>query len=455
MSSFLSALTSRKNFWPLAISIVLFAALARLLYIHFPPSFYFDEVYHGFTATTYLHNDPKGYEYWASPPEGVAYEWTHPPLAKLLMAAGMFILGENSVGWRSSSVVFGTGVIALTGVLAHQLFGRKRISLLAMLLASFDGLLLSMSRIAMNDMHFLFFMLCSLICYIEFKKVLFVKDRFKKQVLWWSLTMVSIALALASKWTALYLGAAITLDFAVTLLITWKFPWKTLITVSLLSLFIVPTIYLSSYLQFFMQGHTLKEWKETTQQMWWYHTGLEATHGYQSRPIQWILNLRPVWMHVDYTQSEQKRLAHIYNVGNPLFFWTGLVAVGFLSVRILHATQKRFTAFVFNQKLQKPVPVVWNLAFPLFVYFFMWTPWIVSPRIMFFYHYAPALPLLAILTAYGFDKLIQGGKQAKALIYVLVLLSAVVFVVLYPMNTGIFMPERYFDLIFSVFPMWK
>src|SRR5689334_12116741 len=98
---------SRGLTWFLA-AVLAFSFLSKVIYLHIPDNFYFDEVYHGFTATRYLHSDISAYDPWAKPPPGMAFEWTHPPLAKLIMAGFMAVLGENAVGWRIGSVIFGT-----------------------------------------------------------------------------------------------------------------------------------------------------------------------------------------------------------------------------------------------------------------------------------------------------------------------------------------------------------
>lgn len=438
----------------LGLLIIIVAFCARVYRLETPPNFFFDEVYHGFTATTYLHNDPKGYEYWQTPPEGVAYEWTHPPLAKLFMALGMSIFGENSVGWRASSVFFGTGVIILTGVLCHLLFRNPRMTILAIFLASIDGLLLTMSRIAMNDMHFVFFSLAGVCLYSVILRQVIEHKISKKTSICIVLLALSLGLALASKWTTLYVILALLLHGIGTLLANKVFPVRTIIGGILVAVVIIPTVYLASYTQFFLQGHTLLQWKETTQQMWWYHTGLKATHPYESRPIQWVTNTRPVWMHVEYTPlGESGKISNIYNAGNPLIFWSGIV-VAALWVTI---AASRLLRKILLPKSGRGVAAILDpaLFFVIWLYCMLWIPWQFSPRIMFFYHYSPAVPLLCIILAYSLERVMSRGKNG-VIIGGLVLLAMVIpYVLLYPINTGLPMPQDYFDQVFRVFPSWK
>jgi dolichyl-phosphate-mannose-protein mannosyltransferase len=445
----------RSRFFIFCIAIILFAFAVRLYRLDSPKAFYFDEVYHGFTATTFLHNDPKGYEYWQTPPEGVAYEWTHPPLAKLLMAGGMKIFGENSFGWRISSALFGTGVIAMVGLLAHTLFGRKKITLLALGLASLDGLLLSMSRIAMNDMHFLFFALLAVYFYIKCRRTIFLPNTITVSVQNALLAAFFLSLSLASKWTAMYVGAALAADMIFAIITFGKLPFRVLLFSFIGALLIIPTVYLASYTQFFMQGHTLTQWKETTQQMWWYHTGLKATHPYQSRPLQWITDTKPVWMSVDYSQNEAGIVSNIYNAGNPFLFWIGLVTIIFIALVVMKKGIEQFGAFITEQKKRTKMSIPWSAWFPLFLYGVLWIPWQFSPRIMFFYHYAPAVPFLCILTAYGFVWAIDRYRRARPFLYGSVIAMAIMFVIMYPISTGYPMSQAYFDTLFSVFPSWK
>lgn len=447
-------LSDRKRFFTiLSLLIVSFAFVVRIVRIGFPSSFYFDEVYHAFTATTFLHNDPKGYEYWQTPPAGVAYEWTHPPLAKLFMAGGMVIFGENSVGWRISSVLFGTAVIALAGLLSYQLFGSRKITLFTLGILALDNLLLTMSRIAMNDMHFLAFALASCCCFVEMHKILFDKTKTKQTTRWLLLCALFMGLSLASKWTALYVGIALVIATIARIIIARKLPPLRVIIAVIGAALIVPLLYLASYSQFFLQGHTLTQWKETTQQMWWYHTNLRATHAYQSRPWQWILDLRPVWMHVDYTKNDQDILANIYNTDNPFLLWSGLAAaigsLGFVAMI-------KGKAMLAHKKMTKSqIQLLAGLGFTLLLYGMLWIPWLASPRIMFFYHYAPAVPFLSILLAFCLERLYRHRAIGQPLVWGMGILLIVGFIALFPLSTGLFVPRLYTQTLFSIMPSWQ
>ena len=432
---------TQKRFTWIYIAILVFALLLRIFRLDQPREYYFDEVYHAFTAKVYLQNDPVGYDIWATPPQGLAYEWTHPPLAKLMMAGTMAVVGENSFGWRLSSALFGTGVIAATMLIARKLFHSKPIALLSGLFLSLDGLLLAQSRIAMNDTHFLFFALNSLLFYIYWKE---------KKIQWKYLFVSSlcIGLALASKWTTLYVLGFIALDLLFQL-------YKKQLTLTIKNILalgsayiLIPAIvYIGSYFQFFSFGYHWSEFIELQKQMWWYHTNLKATHPYQSIPWQWIFDLRPVWMWTD--QIDSKTVANIYNLGNPIFFWSGFLSIlaGIYSVR------KRYNA---------------SLWFLILWYFCMWLPWIRSPRVMFFYHYLPALPPMSIVLAVFSANLMGWGSPAHSsmdtlpykkyglgIVMGLIILSTSWLVIFYPNLIGLPVSKEFANSVYFFIQSWR
>ncbi|MCX6703885.1 MAG: glycosyltransferase family 39 protein [Candidatus Woesebacteria bacterium] len=372
------------------ILILMFAFVTRTFDLWSPKAEYFDEVYHAFTARVILHGDPKAWEWWNTPPAGFAYEWTHPPLAKLGMVAGMLVFGENSFGWRIPGAILGVGSVLLIYLLAKGLFKDEAIGLASAGVFSLDGLALVMSRIGMNDPYILFFALLSI--YLFFKQ----KDFF---------SAISFGLALASKWSALW---AIPILFVLWLRRKDKFRLQTLLCFLILPF----AFYFLTYLPMFLTGHNLSIWWGMQEQMWWYHTGLRATHPYTSSWWSWPLLIRPIYL---YTSDEVRGMvARIYAMGNPLVFWFGLTSV--------------ILCFVYSY-LEKDK----NLAFVVFAYLIFFVPWAVSPRIMFLYHYLPSIPFLAIATGYIL-------RRTPKLIFGYLLICLLVFIYFYPHWAGLSIP---------------
>ena len=186
--------------------VLLLAGLASFLLfwrLAEPPKYIYDEVYHSFTANLMTRNDPRVYQWWNSaqpnPIPGVEYEWTHPPLAKLIIAGGIKLWGNNSWGWRFFSALWGVFSVVLIYTLARQLFRDRSIALLAGLFLLTDGLMFSEARIGTNDIFQLAFLLAA---YNAF--VLYLHRQARHGLGLLALTGLLLGLAFASKWPAVF-----------------------------------------------------------------------------------------------------------------------------------------------------------------------------------------------------------------------------------------------------------
>ena len=421
---------NKKLFKFLPIVLILLAIFTRFWRLGVPDTYHFDEVYHAFTAKEMLLGNPAAWEFWNTPPAGFAYEWTHPPLAKLFMALGMLILGTNPFGWRFFGALAGVGIIFLVYLLAKKLFKSQFIATVASLLLTFETLLFVQSRIGMNDAYFIFFMLLSL-WFLLSKKYNFAG------IFW--------GFSLASKWTALYYIFILIFFFIREFIQKTKderkiYVKKMIIIIPIFYIILPLVIYLSSYSPFFflndptIPNHIDPRSKvvkiervlclplfsenfcdklavlwSVQQQMYWYHTRLSATHAYQSLWYTWPLDLRPVYYYVG---NFGDKIAQIYAFGNPTVFWAGIFAV-FLGIY----------RFIRNPRF--------NLGLILAGYFAFWLPWALSPRIMFIYHYLPSIPFLAVMLAYVLKDL-WGVKNGKILVLGYLLLVIATFIYFYP-----------------------
>lgn len=433
------------------ISILFFSFVTRFWRLHLPDQYIFDEVYHAVTAKLIAVNDPSAFEWWHAAPEpDTAIDWLHPPLAKYTQALGIKLFGANTFGWRFSSALFGVGVIYLVYRLSLELFDREDLALLASFLTSLDGLLLAQSRIAMNDIHLTFFVLLTLVLFWYWQKKLK-----QKKARWWHSLLVGLSagFSLGTKWSGLFVVVIIWLFVVWRWLEIWfkdgfKLKvWLEDFGLKFLSLALIPAlIYLASYGQMFLHGKDWDHFKGLHQQIWSYQTNLNATHPHQARPWQWFLNLRPMWIYVDYLSQE--KIANIYAFGNPALFWLGALAVvgslGYLIYKLVN--------LIFNKKRTKKKKFARDeilLAKLLLAYTLVWTPWFLSPRIMFFYHYAPAVPLMTIILSYWLLKL------NKKLIFIVVGLVFACFVVWFPHWTGLPVSREFADKVYFIIPSWR
>ena len=414
---------------PILLTILLIVTFSfRLIRLSIPSRYVFDEVYHVPTLRAYSQNNPAGYEWWQTAPEpNTAYDWLHPPLAKLIQAGSVKILGDNSFAWRFPSAVFGTLSILALYFFTLTLFKKKSIALTAAFIFSFDGLQLTMSRIAMNDIFIVTWIILAL---AFFFKYLHSKSKEKNKFLF--LTGIFTGLALATKWSALFLYPIFFIFLLPKIIKSKEFIKNLLFTIYYL-LFTPILIYFLSYSQFFLQGHTLDQFKQLHQQIINYQTTLKAAHDYQSTAAQWPLLLKPVWFHVDYQKTAT---AHIYNLGNPIIFWTALIAIFYSIAKLLSKA--------FNHSHPLPYSVI--------SYFLLWVPWILSPRILFFHHYLPALPLACLILTWSLWQIKKSSRKIIFPIFFFIIFTSFIF--FYPLNTAIPISTKILKYWFWL-PTWK
>lgn len=360
----------------------------RLWRINQPANYVFDEVYHVPSLRAFAQNNPAAFDVYAQAPEpNTAYDWLHPPLAKLFQAGSVLIFGDNSFAWRFPAAVFGTVATAGVYFLTLAVTQKNQLAVLAALIFSFDNLQLTMSRIAMNDIFVTAWILWAMAWF------------YGKH--WWRAGLAT-GLALATKHSAILL---------LPLFFIWSFKggftWKKLLPIAILT----PLIYLLSYGQFWWQGHSWQQFVDLHRQIYWYQTHLDATHDYQSTAWQWILLIRPVWFHVQYFTD---KIANIYNLGNPLIFWLGVVALTTIKTN----------------------------AYLLLAFLSLWLPFIFSPRIMFLHHYLPALGVLTVI-----EGIWLGSLSVKVRMAILVSIS-LTFIWFYPLNTALPIPKDWLSYWF-------
>lgn len=124
----------------------------------------------------------------------------HPPLAKLFIALGITVFGDNTLGWRITSVVFGVTAIVIFYCICRRLAGSLA-ALLATALLVFETLTFVFSGLAMLDVFSLTFMLLSFLLY--------VRGRYAS-------SGVSLALGALCKMTGLFGGLVILIHWALT-----------------------------------------------------------------------------------------------------------------------------------------------------------------------------------------------------------------------------------------------
>lgn len=403
MEKFLSLLKKYK-YTILFLLVIVFSFVTKAWRISQPNEYYFDEIYYGFTAEQYTKGNMDAWVFDTTAPKGFSYTWDHPPIGKLLMSVPIQLLGVSSLARRVAPLLFGTLLTVLVYYFYLALFPGQRIgALLSALLISLDGLVLSMSRIALVDVILTVFVLCS------------------AMFLWRGgiiLSAIFFGLAVSTKWTGIYL---LPIIFLYQLM---AFDWrkskrvlslKKALTNATKFITIGIIIYILSYtplLVHFGWGKFI----DLQKQMYWYHSGLKAIHPFQSKAYMWPLDIKPVWLWV---RSGVGVVESIYAMGNPLVFWGGAICVVAVCVEAVRTKSKK-------------------LLFLLACYFIFWLPWIFSPRLMFLYHYLPSVPFLVICIVVILQRIITTFKHWGMPIAMCYLLAvAVTFAYMYPCWTGL------------------
>src|SRR3990172_4187472 len=361
-----------RHFLLILAIITIFSAAVRLFRINEPARYYFDEVYHVVTARAFSQNNPAAYDPFAPPPEeGTAYDWFHPPIEKLIQASSIKLLGDKPVAWRLPSAMFGTALILATAILATVMFGKKA-GIFAGLILAFETLTLVMSRITMNDIFIAFFSVCAFIFAAMYSK--------KQKFIWLFSSSVFLGLAVASKWTGAY-ALLIVLAFVFLERIRNQKSLIPLLTIAIVPFF----IYLASYGQFWLQGHSARQFIDLHKQIWWYQNRSDLTHPYGTTALfctpkgldgpkswcPWILDIKGVYFSFE---TYGPKNGYIYALGNPLIFWAGLISISYLIGKLI-SERKR------------------ELILVLAGYFIFWLPLIFAAAFFYFYPITSGFPI--------------------------------------------------------------
>jgi len=146
--------------WLFAGLFTLGSFVLCVLWLKFPGEKIFDEIYYARAGEEYLrHADVNGL--WS-------FEFTHPPLSKLLIASSMLLFGglhgwgDTAIGWRFGNVVVGALTVGLIYVFAKRLTASTLFASLAAMMLALDGFHYVQSRIATPEITVAFFSLLTL-----------------------------------------------------------------------------------------------------------------------------------------------------------------------------------------------------------------------------------------------------------------------------------------------------
>ncbi|HBQ63737.1 MAG TPA: hypothetical protein DD727_02185, partial [Clostridiales bacterium] len=172
--------------------------------IQYIPSFmtstYFDEIYHARTAYEHIRG--------ISP-----YETTHPPLGKVIMAAGVLLFGMNPFGWRFMGMLFGVLMIPAMYAFGMKIFRRRFFAFCAAFLMMFDFMHFTQTRIATIDSYCVLFIIAMYYYMYDYYMSGSYRLGFARAMKALFLSGLFFGIGAASKWIGMYAGAGLAFLF--------------------------------------------------------------------------------------------------------------------------------------------------------------------------------------------------------------------------------------------------
>ena len=379
--------------------------------VQYPPTYMsesvFDEVYYVRAAEEYLSG--------RNP-----YEDTHPPLGKLIIAAGVSVLGNNPFGWRIAGVFFASAMIPVIYLLGNEIIGSRLGGLFSASLLGFDFMRFTMGKIATTDVFLVFFSLASMLFFYRYmRSVLDTGWGAPLRPLF--TTVILSSLGFATKWTAAF---GLASQFFILGLIRIGYVGKEkskgtngginrnvlLVLAGTAAVFLF--VYFLTYIPYMSLGHTLRDVFERQISMFGYHSGLEANHGFSSPWWSWPLLSRPVWLYVSELGGEL--VSTMVAMGNPVVWWVGLIVM-------------------VNEIMGIAKGAAPTRVFLVTIYAFQLLPYALISRSLFLYHFFPNVPILCLAVSGQMVKNWRENRR-KTLTYLLLVIAA--FVIYYPVISG-------------------
>ena len=294
--------------WLIPLGLACVAELLFLFRLGTPHGFVFDEVHYVPAARALL-------------ALGGPMNLEHPLFAKILIAAGMALFGDNSFGWRFMATLAGTATVIAVYAIAALLTRDRRAGLVAGALALFGNTVFVQARIAMLDTFMAALLaggLAMLLWALRSERRVWAK---------WLGGAVLLGLAIGCKWAALpYVG------FAGLGLIVLRWRRGRALAMPLIpALAALGGVAVLAYLATFLpalfyakEPLTLGRLLPFQLEMYRLQTQVLPHHTYQSNWWSWPLMQRPIWYIYEVADGAQRG---VLLVANPLLAWGGLVAV--------------------------------------------------------------------------------------------------------------------------------
>ncbi len=398
----------------------------------------FDEVYHARTAYEYLHG------------MGI-YEWTHPPLGKLIISAGIAIFGMDPFGWRIAGTLLGIAMIPIMYLFGRKLFKKRFFAFCAAFLMSVDFMHFGLTRIATIDVFATFFIILMYYFMYDYYATKSYTLDFRKSLVPLLLCGICFGLGAASKWIGLYAGGGLALlffmakyreyrDYKACVKKRAKYPWtnifmkvymyRTLLYCVLFFIIIPMAIYLASYIPYMSNPASdggIAGMLRNQTAMYSYHSRdvLGSTHPFSSYWWEWPLIRRPLETYLG-SDLPAGYSSTMTIMGNPAIWWAGIAAVG---LAIYHAVKRRDS---------KMTVIFAAIAF-------QYLPWVGVTRIVFIYHFFSTVPFMILCIVYVAKIYMEKYHYARYFVYGFLAVAAILFAMFYPVLSGMEVRRDYVE----------
>ncbi len=440
-------------------------------------STYFDEIYHARTAYELLHNQS-------------VYEWTHPPLGKIIMSWFIAIFGMTPFGWRFGGALCGIMMLPVMYLLVKQLTKRSNMAFMAMLLMTLDCMHFTQTRIATIDSYPVLFIMLSYFFMLRFMQRDIVLSKVRTLLPDLAFSGFFMGCGFASKWIGAYAGLGLAVLFFWTCLrhlrmsrmaaamqmennarpaeehtILDKRAKTAFMRVFILCLWcllffvtIPVIIYLLAYADRFANrefANVFAFLKEVLREnfadygsMLWYHSQprLGMDHAFYSPWYEWPLMMKPMYYASAAFKPEGMTYA-IFCFGNPWVWLPGLLGIGYTA--FIWAKGHRYLREGSDSTFQL-YRSDWDVgpAFILIGLMAQFLPWVLVPRGTYIYHYFASVPFLILGTVMLLHHLtLRLPKAGEIICFVYLGVCLLWFILLFPYSSGLITPNWWMDFV--------
>lgn len=424
--------------------ILLLAACTRVFFLSYIPQVVFDEVHFGKFISAYCCTHERFFD-------------IHPPVGKLLIAAGAYLSGYNGlfpfeyigqpfvdvpiVGVRMVPALFGTLLAGVIYILLRLMNVSKLFSALGAIAIAFDNALIVESRFILMD---------NILLVMTFGALAAGIATVRARSIYTSLGYAIVAgvlsgAAMGTKFTGMIAGGLVILLFLVYAYIqgTKRYAeWGVKIAIVVCSAAI---IYLGAWAIHFSlltqpgsgdvwgvpTGNFIPDLIYLHQQMISANYNLTSGHPYGSKWWTWPLMIRPVFYWQGSTGNQ-----FIYLLGNPAVWWGGCI---FFCITMI-----ALVVSVIKKQFSNSSIILWIMVLG---YLWAYVPLMRVPRVLFLYHYLTPLIFSLVIAIWWLDRVVKNKKK-----FVFIAGACIIagFIYISPLTYGYPISSFWQTLLFSI-----